>query len=312
MQSISSYAHGLLIVTACLGAVTTLVGLCACPLESLPLQRAFLYLSMATFLGTIVSLVWHIFLPTPYQRVLRMGYGVVPLAGLWILLLVSCADSYRVREGSARTQMINNGKQIALGSHNFEEQYKQLPTDARDAANVPLLSWRVSLLPYMDQEPLLKQMNLTQSWDSPHNRPFVDKMPATYQSVLFPQSNGHTPWQGFDGPGTAFESGQKLRLREDFPDGLSNTIFVVEAQQHVIWSKPSDIPYGPGISLPPLGEPYPQRSDWPFCCPVPGTPRFIVCMADATVRMFNGDISEDRLRALIVRNDGKPQAGWDD
>ena len=89
MPSISSLAHGLLIVTASLGIVTTVIGFAACPLQSLPMMRAFLYLSMATGLGITISLVWHIFLPPPYQRVLRMGWGVVPLAGLWLLLLLN-------------------------------------------------------------------------------------------------------------------------------------------------------------------------------------------------------------------------------
>ena len=36
----------------------------------------------------------------------------------------------------------------------------------------------------------------------------------------------------------------------------------------------------------------------------------LACMADGTVRMVMGDIPEERLRSLIVRNDGKPDDGW--
>src|SRR5205823_2491720 len=108
------------------------------------------------------------------------------------------------------------------------------------------------------------------------------------------------PWQGFIGPGTTFEPIEGgLRLDRDFPDGTSNTILVVEANQHVPWSAPVDIPYGAGIPLPALGERYPRR-DWPFCCPVP----VIVAMVDGSVRIFSADISEEKMRALIVRNDG--------
>jgi len=91
-----------------------------------------------------------------------------------------------------------------------------------------------------------------------------------------PDAPGSTPWQGFVGPGTAFEpENAGLKLKDDFPDGLSNTILFVEAQQQVPWSKPADISYGPGISLPPLGQDYLQRGEWPFRCPVRGEPRFM-------------------------------------
>jgi hypothetical protein len=148
---------------------------------------------------------------------------------------------------------------------------------------------------------------MTQAWDSPANRPLVEKMPWTYGSVLFQETPGNTPWQGFVGPGTAFEPGNAgLGLVRDFPDGRSNTILIVEAQQQVPWSKPADIPYGPGIPLPPLGQDYQRKGEWPFCCPVRTAPRFLVCMADGTVRFFSANTSEEVLRSMIVRNDGKP------
>jgi hypothetical protein len=62
--------------------------------------------------------------------------------------------------------------------------------------------------------------------------------------------------------------------------------------------------------LPPLGQPYPVRGDWPFCCRVPGRLLYLVCMADGSVRTFTPDIPEDRLRSLIERNDGEPSDGW--
>jgi hypothetical protein len=137
--------------------------------------------------------------------------------------------------------------------------------------------------------------------------PLIEKMPSPYRSVLFPGAPGDTPWQGFVGPGTAFDRGNaKMTWNRDFPDGLSNTIFVVEAQQQVPWSKPADIAYGPGLPLPPFGQYYPSKGAWPFCCPVRSSPSFLVCMADGTVRMVSADISEAAMRALIVRNDGEP------
>ena len=208
----------------------------------------------------------------------------------------------RVREMSVT---IFNAKHIGYAIHDYHAE-KRLPTDLRNAAGTPILSWRVSILPYMDHAPLLAEFDLTQSWDSPRNRPLVEKIPSTYQSVMFPDTLGQTPWQGFVGPGTAFEPGRELSLRDDFPDGTSYTILFAEATAQVPWSKPADMAYGPGIPLPPLGQNYERRGDWPFRCSV-CNPGFHVCMADGTVRWVQADISEKALRGLIERNDGRGQ-----
>jgi hypothetical protein len=309
MCVLSSLADRLPALTMCLCIVATLIGLFACPLESAGLQSAFRILSALTLPGVIGSFAWHMVRRTPYLRVVKIGYGIIPLLCFWLYLL-STYD--RIREASARTQMINNGKQIGLGAHSFDDVNKRLPSDVRNEVGLPLLSWRVSICPYIEQAPLQAQFNLNQSWDSPHNRPFVEKMPIIYDSIVFQETPGHTPWQGFAGPGTAFEPGHEgLSLARDFPDGTSNTILFVEARQHVPWSKPADIPYGPNIPLPALGQDYKSRGSWPFCCPTRTTPRFLVCMADGAVRMMTSNITEVTMRALIVRNDGGPMAGWD-
>ena len=149
--------------------------------------------------------------------------------------------------------MTNDGKQIGLGIQSFHDANKYLPTDIADAAGSPLLSWRVSICPYVDAAVVHGRFDLTQPWDSPANAPLIEQIPFIYRSILFPEAPGNTPWQGFVGPGTAFEPGKKLTLAKDFPDGTSYTIFVVEAQQQVPWSKPADIPGTPDIPLPPLG-----------------------------------------------------------
>jgi uncharacterized protein DUF1559 len=308
MAILSFLANQLLPLTVALSGITLGVGLAACPMESLALQHAFVILSAITLLGLIASLVRHHLRRTPYERRVKLELGIIPLVLFWIFLVITYTDGSCVREASARTQMTNNGKQIGLAINSFDEGNKRLPRDMRNPVGTPLLSWRVSILSFVDQAPLYNRFDLTNAWDSPANSPLLNDNPVVYRSIFFQEAPGDTPWQGFVGPGTALEPGQQLRLAKDFPDGTSYTILCVEAQQQVPWSKPTDIPYGPDIPLPPLGQPYPRRGDWPFCCPVKGRPQFLVCLADGTVRMFTPDIPEAIMRALIVRNDGEP--GW--
>ena len=46
-----------------------------------------------------------------------------------------------------------------------------------DASGKPLLSWRVAILPGLEQGNLYKQFRLDEPWDSPHNLTLLPLMP---------------------------------------------------------------------------------------------------------------------------------------
>ena len=85
-------------------------------------------------------------------------------------------------ENAARSQCINNLKQIGLAMHNYHAMHKTFPPAYTvDKAGKPLLSWRVLILPYLEQDALYKEFHLDEPWDSEHNRALIDRMPATYR-----------------------------------------------------------------------------------------------------------------------------------
>ena len=70
------------------------------------------------------------------------------------------------REAARRAQCVNNLKQIGLAMHNFHAQKNHFPAAAIvDKAGKPLLSWRVAILPYIEQESLYQQFHLDEPWD---------------------------------------------------------------------------------------------------------------------------------------------------
>jgi hypothetical protein len=201
----------------------------------------------------------------------------------------------RVRDAAARAQASNNLKQIALAMHNYASTFDgRLPAQATfDKNGKPLLSWRVTILPYIDEQNLYNQFHLDEPWDSEHNKKLLAKMPKIYAS---PQDDkamkAHTTYyQGFVGKGAFFEGKKGLRMPQDFPDGTSNTFMIVEASKAVPWTKPEDIPYDPAKPLPKLG--------------LPGAAGFLASLCDGSVR-FCVKISEKTLRLVIERNDGMP------
>jgi hypothetical protein len=201
----------------------------------------------------------------------------------------------KVREAAARTQSQNNLKQIAIAMHNYHDALGRFPPPATYNKNgKPLLSWRVMILPYIEQDNLYKQFHLDEPWDSEHNKKLLAVMPKTYASPFQDEKSlteHGTHYQGFVGKGTIFEDKKGIQI-SDITDGTSNTIMVVEASTAVPWTKPEDIPFDPAKPLPKLG--------------FPGASGFSAAMCDGSVHLISQKITKETLRNAIMRNDGNP------
>jgi hypothetical protein len=158
----------------------------------------------------------------------------------------------------------------------------------------PLYSWRVLILPYIEQRELYQQFHLDETWDSPHNIQLLPRMPATYApppGKVKKVPPNHSVCHVFVGKGAAFEGREGLHLPEDFPDGTSNTLLLVEAGQPVPWTAPEDLVYDPAGPLPDLRGLFKHG--------------FRASMADGSRRFIPNEMSETTLRSVITRNGGE-------
>lgn len=211
----------------------------------------------------------------------------------------------KVRDAAARAQSGNNLKQMALAMINYNDIEETLPPAAIGDPDKPprarraLLSWRVAILPLLDRQDLYNRFKLDEPWDGPNNIKLLAEMPTIYKlpgdSSTTP---GYTHYQVFVGHGAAFDQTVGHRLPEAFPDGTDNTILIVEAAEAVPWTKPEDLPFDPKKPIKPLLTSHYRG-------------KFLVIMADASIRSVSSDVSEDTLKAAITRNGGEPLgADW--
>jgi hypothetical protein len=155
-----------------------------------------------------------------------------------------------------------------------------------------LLSWRVALLPYLDEEALYKQFHLDEPWDSPHNKKLLPRMPKVYAPPRRATRAPYTTfYQVFVGPHAAFEKHRGMRLW-NFLDGTSWTLLIVEAGHAVPWTKPEDLHFTADEPLPELGGLFPEI--------------FNAAFADGSVLALSKRADADLLRKAIVRDDGFP------
>jgi prepilin-type processing-associated H-X9-DG protein len=214
------------------------------------------------------------------------------LGGLVIAMLVPARQA--AREAARRAQCVNNFKQIALACHNYHSAINALPMPAiTDKDGKPLLSWRVAILPYLEQQELYNKFKLDEPWDSPHNKPLIKELPAVYlcPSRRKPEP-GTTTFRVFVENGALFENGVATGF-QDVTDGTSNTVMVVESEDAVPWTKPDELKFDPEAkpSLRGAGSPHPGGFNTGF--------------ADGSVRFIKKSVSLVVWRALITRAAGE-------
>lgn len=179
------------------------------------------------------------------RGVVPSGFEGGPASVEWVVgsLFPALEESYKEgRQGISK----NNMKQLGLGLLILEDAKGRYPGQAiRDKKGNALLSWRVRILPYLDQGDLYKQFRLNEPWDSEHNKTLIEKMPHFLSSPNHPElhKQGKTTYLAPIAKGTLWENPAGSRLR-DVIDGSSNTILLVEApaDNAVIWTKPEDLP----------------------------------------------------------------------
>ena len=96
---------------------------------------------------------------------------------------------------------MNNLKQIGLALHNYHDAHGKFPTNVYGPKGEPLLSWRVHLLPYLEEDNLYKQFKMDEAWDGPNNKELIEKMPKVYRGrPTATHPKGKTFYQGFVSP----------------------------------------------------------------------------------------------------------------
>jgi prepilin-type processing-associated H-X9-DG protein len=223
-----------------------------------------------------------------------LALAPVATALLWPAIRSSQAASLRV-------QSVNNLKQIGLALHNYHSANGTFPPQASTGKDgKPLLSWRVMLLPYLEQAPLYNEFRFDEPWDSPHNKPLAARMPDVFRVPGTRAERGKTFYRGFSGEGTLFDPKMKQGVGlASVTDGTSNTIGVVEARTAVPWTKPDEeIPFNPAMNAGKVGDLQAALGNhFPGGCNV--------LFLDGSVRFLKTAINPNVLRALITRNGGE-------
>jgi beta-lactamase regulating signal transducer with metallopeptidase domain len=196
-----------------------------------------------------------------------------------------------------RQESMNNLKRIMLGMHNYASENSKgkeaaFPPAFTAKDGKPLLSWRVAILPYVDQKALYERFKLDEPWDSEHNKKLIAYMPEVYLSRASKLHDGRTVYLTPRGAGTAFPGEQGIQFKQ-MTDGTSNTIAAVEVDDEhaVVWTKPDDWKFDPDHPKTGLNDKYDGG--------------FLAAVCDGSVRRVPNDVEAALLKAMFTAAGGE-------
>lgn len=115
------------------------------------------------------------------------------------------------------------------------------PAYIADEAGRPMHSWRVLILPYLDDEWLYERYDFEKPWDDPENLKLLETIPYCYRNfwdVARDKPPMTTPILAISAAGTILGTTEGSRL----DDIAEPTVMVIEAKDHLVpWTKPEDI-----------------------------------------------------------------------
>lgn len=243
----------------------------------------------------------------PFLLGAATGFALFTLVGLLLPAI------QKVRAAAAQVEALNHMKNIGLAVHRYHDSQRFLPTpntlDPRHDIKGQLvdLSWRVMLLPHLNEQSLFETFNSKAPWDDARNSAQLSSMPVAYHDPFRLQDAKATAtyFQYFTGPGTLWPTSNERRRLIDISDGTSNTFLFAESMSPVPWSMPTD------IFVPPIPPGRPQHGVPIFPLPpVPAVPAgpvlplppevFLVGFADTSARAVDRRKANDAtLRTYI-------------
>lgn len=238
-----------------------------------------------------------------------LGIGVaflmlcVGVGGVMYALLIPAVG--KASHAAKRSSSINNLRQITMALHNYEVQNGSFPPAyVTDANGKALYSWRVLILPYLEEDELYERFDKTKAWDDPANIDVSNAMVNVFRSPLDEElAENAASYFGIVGRSTMFPTGSGRKMAE-IQDGTANTIMVLEVKGiEGSWAAPNDptlTQFG-GRAI--MGENTGQLQ------PAQASGATLVGFADGTVRQLDASAAARVVQPVAITvNDGQPNA----
>ena len=146
------------------------------------------------------------------------------------------------RQAARRTQCRIHMQRILLAMHEYHSDYGSFPPAVVYGPDEqPMHSWRVLLLPYLEQKELYDRYRLDEPWDSPHNAVLQSEIPATYRCPAHEDTDSNlTTYVVVTDASGVFDGGRATEMSQI--KSPATTLVLAEVDRHaVLWLQPTDV-----------------------------------------------------------------------
>ncbi len=166
--------------------------------------------------------------------------STVPVAVRQIPSIADRKPATSLTAPARRNRAVESMEKIAAALNSYSMRHGLYPPAAlKSSGGIPMLSWRVAILPELGYTELYNKFNLEEPWNGPNNRKLLDLIPDEFVSperfdtktnFLVPTASGYL-----------FDGGRDKRAN-NIEDGAENTLLLVEVDDSlaVPWTQPAD------------------------------------------------------------------------
>lgn len=212
---------------------------------------------------------------------------ITQLADAAKALLARQGDEFKARLKADEATHVEKLGRLVKAFDAYRARHGHYPSAAVAGPDGKTLhSWRVELLPYLDEKSLFDEYKLDEPWDSEHNKPLIDKIPNIYSTSQW-TGKGQAEYYVVTGRGTLFDDAGG---RDSITDSPAETILVLQGRQHMPWTKPVDIE---------------TTIDHNVTRPFRFGEGFYAAFADGSVKFVSKETDAATVRALFTRAGGE-------
>jgi len=287
--------------------------------------------SLGLFVAMFVEFIWLAVL-----KRLKMTFVeflvVIVIIGVLAGLLVPA--SMASGEWGRRAACYRNLGLVAKALFLTAEANGRLPQAVElDDQNLPQRSWRISVLPRIEQQGIYDAYVPSEPWNGPTNSKILNQSIELFVCPNDPPVNANSPQTNYFavvGPQTAWPEDRGLALSE-ITDDRSRTILLLEvAEWAVPWGEPLDLTFDEAFQIL-IGNPNPsvRFAGTPLLGPVhpvvhshygdvgyfykkkESSRGVHAAFADGTVRFLPVPLPDDMAKALLIANAGD-EVDWEE
>ncbi len=228
-----------------------------------------------------------------------IGWGIAVLVIICLTLSV-IGPRTGLRAEARRTMCAANLKNIGFALYNYHDTFGSFPPAyVADENGRPMHSWRVLILPFINQQALYNRYDFNEPWNGPNNSRLAD-IPCEVFSC--PAESGKRPgitsYLAVVGANTIWPGAESTKLT-DISDVPDDTLLVVEvADSGIHWMEPRDLHV---VQMAPTINPAAGQGVSSSHAHVAN-----VLFADGFTYSLSDGISPQDLRAMLTRSGGEP------